>query len=432
MKTTMHKMAKTMVAMKKLSLAVLSLLSLGLNATESQAVQGTLTGCVTSTENRTRPVTSGTGLLWTSTLNSTVSLPRALVRLRVVGGSVSDFFTLTGANGCYQFNWTDSNHNAFPVIGEVSVTLARPNLATGAQTTSAPARRFTITNGPLYFDVSTSAPVTLNANTTKNVPVAASEQTAAYLTADEFYTRVVSQSTTLLNGMNGVFVHTNGNVTGGVTPTANDVFIAGGLATGSAFTVAHELGHVVAWRSLGLLLAPFRADFADYMCDGNPTHSWTSLECEKAAWNEGFAHFAAAAWMWARTAPSPIIPVTAAGFNLESGSCTAPGRQNEGCQAKALWDIYDSRTGDDDGITNRSLVSISQVLRGYPDNCLFPLPGDNNCSNEGNPLGLNSFDFNALNHLDFRANWAVVIGPGQVPQISAIYTQNLVTGGDPF
>jgi hypothetical protein len=201
---------------------------------------------------------------------------------------------------------------------------------------------------------------------------------------------------------------------------------------GATFTVAHELGHVVAWRSLGLPLAPFRSDFLDYMCDGNPTHSWTSLECEKAAWNEGFAHFVAATWMWARTAPRPVIPVTPTGFDLESGSCTTPGRANEGCQAKALWDIYDSRAGDDDGILNRTLLSITNVLRGYPDLCIFPFPGDNNCSNEGYPYGPNTYDLNALNFWDFRANWAVTIGAAQVPQISAIYAQNGIFGGDPF
>jgi hypothetical protein len=100
---------------------------------------------------------------------------------------------------------------------------------------------------------------------------------------------------------------------------------------------------------------------------------------------------------------------------------------NECSQAKALWDIYDVPAGDDDGVTNRSMVSITQVLRGYPDFCGT---NDNRCSNEGNPLGLNSFDFNALNHLDFRGNWSLVLGTAQITQINTIYTQNSLIGGD--
>jgi hypothetical protein len=96
-----------------------------------------------------------------------------------------------------------------------------------------------------------------------------------------------------------------------------------------------------------------------------------------------------------------------------------------------LWDIYDGRTGDDDGITNRSMVSITRVLRAYPDLCIVPFVSDNSCSNEGGPLGLNGFDLNALNHLDFRSNWSAELGSTQIPFIDAIYIQNSVTGGDP-
>jgi hypothetical protein len=290
---------------------------------------------------------------------------------------------------------------------------------------------FTIHDGPLYGDLVTTRSVSLNANTTRNVAVTSGEKEAAYLTAEEFYARVVRQSGDLLNTMKGVAVHINSAPFSAVTPNALDVHLSGGMAIGDAFAEAHELGHMVAWRSLGLLLTPFRADFLDYMCgDLNPTHSWTSLECEKAAWNEGFAHMVAAAWMWQRSAPRPVIPVITGGFNLESGACTTPGRNNEGCQAKALWDIYDNRTGDDDGITDRSMISITQVLRAYPDHCIPPF--DNRCSNEGDPLSLlNPLDLNALNHLDFRGNWSAELGATQIPLIDAIYTANSVTGGDP-
>lgn len=403
-------------------------------AASDAAVNGALRGCVTTTEARTNPSTADTGLLWTSRPGDVVRIRRVLLRLQIPGGSTPNFYTLTDDNGCYRIAWNDNNRSSFPVSAQLTVIWASPNMGLNTQQTTSPGRRFTITDGPLYFDLTTNQAVNLNANSTRNVNVISGEKEAAYLTAEEFYARVVRQSTTFLNTMNGVYVHINASPFSAVTPTANDVYLSGGTAVTRAFTVAHELGHIVAWRSLGLALAPFRADFLDYMCfDGDPTHSFISLECEKAAWNEGLANFMATAWMWARSAPNPRIPVFANGsFNLESDACTNPGRNNEGCQAKALWDIYDSRIGDDDGISNRSMISITQVLRGYPDNCLFPFPGDNNCSNEGSPLGLNSFDLNALNHFDFRANWATVIGAAQIPQINAIYTQNSVIGGDLF
>jgi hypothetical protein len=351
-----------------------------------------------------------------------------------------EFFTVTNDAGCYRIAWNDALSFFFPVNAELTVTLASPDMALGTQRTSPPNRLFTIHDGPLFGDfVAETRSVDMNANTTRNVTVAGTgtgEPRAAYMTTEEFYARVVRQSTAFLNTMKGVHVHVNSTpplgASGGVTPTGSDVFLTAGTAAADAFTVAHELGHVVAWRSLGLALAPFRADFLDYACDGViiPSHAFDSVECEKAAWNEGLAHMVGAAWMWARNAPSPVIPRNG-GFNLESGACPTPNVGNECSHAKALWDIYDNPVGNEDGIANRSMASITQVLRGYPDFCIVPLVSDNRCSNEGDPLGANSFDFNALNHLDFRANWSRVFGAAQIPQINAIYTQNSVVGGDP-
>jgi hypothetical protein len=365
---------------------------------------------------------------------------RVLIHLHLNTLFGSNFYTVTNDTGCYTIAWDDASALWFPVSAQVNVIWASPNMALNTQRTTPPGRLFTIDNGLLFSDITTARNVNLNATTTLNVAVnggEAGEHTAAYLTAEEFYARVVRQSTAFLNTMRGVHVHINSTPpiqsSAGITPTGSDVFLTGGTATASAFTVAHELGHIVAWRSLGLALSPFRADFQDYACDGViiPSHSWDSLECEKAAWNEGFAHFVAAAWMWARNAPRPVIPEDEAdGFNLESEVCDTPSVGNECSQAKALWDIYDNRAGDDDGISNRNMASITQVLRGYPDFCTVPFVSDNRCSNEGDPLGANSFDFNALNHLDFRGNWAAVLGATQIPQINAIYTQNSLIGGD--
>jgi len=441
MKTTIRSFIGKMSRMSKLVMATATLAAVGGAPSDSHAVNGTLSGCVTTTEVRTNPSPNNPGRLWTSQVGDGMPIRRALIRLRFFFGA--EFFTSTNNAGCYTINWNDPLSLFFPVNAELGVILASPDMPLGTQQTSSPNRLFTIHNGPLFGDfVAETRNVAMNANTTQNVTVAGAgtiEPRAAYMTTQEFYARVVNQSTAFLNTMKNVHVHVNSTpttpgVAGGIAPTTSDVFLTGGTATASAFTVAHELGHIVAWRSLGVVTVPFRADFLDFACDGVvvPAHGWDSLECQKAAWNEGFAHFVGAAWMWARNAQNPVIPQDEAnGFDLENELCDTPNVGNECSHAKALWDIYDNPAGDDDGIANRSMASITQVLRGYTDFCIVPFVSDNRCSNEGDPLGANSFDFNALNHLDFRGNWATVLGATQIPQINAIYTQNAVIGGDP-
>jgi hypothetical protein len=438
MKTMIRSFIGNMSRMSKLFLAAMTLAAVGAGPSESHAVNGTLSGCVTTTEVRTNPTPNNPGRLWTSQPGDGMPIRRALIRLRFFFGT--EVFTITNDAGCYSIAWNDPLSLFFPVNAQLSVILASPDMPLGTQRTSQPNRLFTIHDGPLFGDfVAETRDVAMNANTTRNVTVSGTgtgEPRAAYMTTEEFYARVVRQSTAFLNTMKNVHVHVNSTpaapgVAGGIAPTTSDVFLMGGTTAANAFVTAHELGHIVAWRSLGVVTVPFRADFQDFACDGTiiPAHSFNSVECQKAAWNEGFAHTVAAAWMWARNASSPVIPENG-GFNLESGNCPTPSVGNECSHAKALWDIYDSRTGDDDGIGDRSMVSITQVLRGYPDFCIVPVVSDNRCSNEGDPLGLNSLDLNALNHLDFRGNWSAVLGATQIPQINAIYTQNSVTGGD--
>ena len=439
MKTTSKNCIGRMSRTSKLIIAVTMFATIGIAPAESHAVNGTLAGCVSTTEVRTNPSPNNPGRLWTSQPGDGMPIRRALIRLHFFFGA--EFFTITNDAGCYSINWSDPLSFSFPVNAELAVILASPDMPLGTQQTSPPNRLFSIHDGPLSFDlVAETRSVAMNATTTRNVTVAGvgtGEPRAAYMTTQEFYARVVNQSTALLNTMKNVHVHINSTpaapgVAGGISPTTSDVFLIGGTAGTDAFTIAHELGHIVAWRSLGIVTVPFRADFSDFACDGVvvPAHSFNSIECQKAAWNEGFAHFVAAAWMWARNAADPVIPRNGS-FNLESDTCPTPSVGNECSHAKALWDIYDNPVGDDDGIGNRNMASITSVLRGYPDFCIFPAVSDNHCSNEGDPLGLNSFDLNALNHLDFRANWAAVLGTAQVPLINAIFAQNAIIGGDP-
>ena len=317
MKTTISSFMSQMSRMSKLFMAAVTLAAVGVGPSESHAVNGTLSGCVTTTEVRANPSPNNPGRLWTSQPGNGMPIRRALIRLRFFFGA--EFFTSTNDAGCYSIAWSDALSLFFPVNAELAVILASPDMPLGTQQTSSPNRLFTIHNGPLFFDfIAETRNVAMNANTTQNVTVAGAgtgEPKAAYMTTQEFYSRVVNQSTAFLNTMKNVHVHVNSTpaapgVAGGIAPTTSDVFLIGGTATTNAFTVAHELGHIVTWRSLGVVTVPFRADFLDFACDGTiiPAHSWDSLECQKAAWNEGFAHFAGAAWMWARNAPNPVIP----------------------------------------------------------------------------------------------------------------------------
>ena len=205
MKTTIRNCIGKMSRLSKLFMAAATLATVGAGPSESHAVNGTLSGCVTTTEVRTNPSPNNPGRLWTSQPGDAMPIRRALIRLRISRLFGPEFFTVTNDAGCYAIAWDDALSFFFPVNAELAVILASPDMPLGTQRTSPPNRLFTIHDGPLFGDfVAETRTVGMNANTTRNVTVAGTgtgEPRAAYATTEEFYARVVRQSTAFLNTM---------------------------------------------------------------------------------------------------------------------------------------------------------------------------------------------------------------------------------------
>lgn len=211
------------------------------------------------------------------------------------------------------------------------------------------------------------------------------------------------------------------DLSGGVAPTDGLILLPSDTGRARPFSVAHEIGHIVAWRNLGLPFAPINPvlDYSCYLWEGqNAAWSRFSHECSKAAFHDGFADVHAALWMWFRNADpdgapdglshNPHIPTGSGFVDLETtGGCgdETQAFKKPGCHLRALWDLVDSAPTDGDGSTGADLSDLVGAFRAYPRLC-GPIPLDNRCSWEGwpwpsiplhgqNPEGNNWKDFKA-------------------------------------
>jgi len=214
---------------------------------------------------------------------------------------------------------------------------------------------------------------------------------------------------------------------GGVALTDSEVLLVPSTATLNPFTLAHELGHIVAWRSLDVGVPPY--EFTAYAaCGASGDYPWSdfTLECEKPAFWEGFAHVVGGFWMWnPEVQPAEVGGCGTAGHGIPRGGCTslesplqrpgstggasacgagAPGHQRAICNARALWDVVDRPNS-----LGRDLGEIVRVLRAYPRVCL-PAPFDNRCVNEWGYDGMNWKDYKANHVTQFTADSVTLEG----------------------
>jgi hypothetical protein len=135
---------------------------------------------------------------------------------------------------------------------------------------------------------------------TINVTLAASEVGNAFLTAAEVYAMHAAQtlppSGSILADMNNVNIYANGTYQTNFAPLDSVVQLTPNTATYQPFTVAHELGHIVNWKSFNLTNAAYSTD-AYTACFAGFGWGDTTDECEMVAWAEGFATMQAAMWM---------------------------------------------------------------------------------------------------------------------------------------
>ena len=248
------------------------------------------------------------------------------------------------------------------------------------------------------------------------------------------------------------------------TPRTDLVMLGPDVGTQDPFVVAHELGHAAVWNALGLqtldrYLVEAPVDLEDYCFGGDeeiirllvPTclndtfdgvvpalcpcfHGLTSIEHEKAAFQEGLADALAATWLWSPpsvgVAPSGVaLPMAADAtgrfFNVQSDVlCDGPGSDAatagvgpnvEACHAMAMWDVMDVLP--EDPITYGSQLMVFDTFDAFFDGC-----EGNHCTKED---GVNS-----INHHDFRFHWQSIQPDARDPDIDTVYQQNSVAGGE--
>jgi len=326
----------------------------------------------------------------------------------------------------YKARATESGTYSIPWSGNGSVTRLRvgaypewPDISTIWTSPTHPPNVFRVTTvgSPIVFlGYGPSVTTGMLGNRTIDVTYTATEYGNAYLTSAEVTLMHAAQSQppsgSIVNDMKGVLISTLESnvplmVAGGVTPRDDIIRLAPGITASNPFTLAHEWGHIVMWRSFDVEYALIGGP-EYFNCDSVISPAWEDLsnECERASWMDGFAHMHAAMWMWTRTAPSPRIPrIFTTGTSMEShGSdqCepNTQGHRRVMCQARGMWDIVDRPSGDEDTLMNRDLGSVIRVLRSFPRPCI--LPSDNGCVGE--------FGTNDMNWMDYRRNHINVFG----------------------
>lgn len=368
----------------------------------ASAASGTVAGCIDYDDNRTQCNSGANGSRHNNCTLDDLPFPGARVTLEGVFGAVIGSGT-TGSDGCFSFAINDI-WSGFPMNNRpLRVYLENPS---DFRVTSPSGATYAVT-----FLV--SIPDSSHNVGTKNV--GGSEQVGAYMTAQDVWTRIVENITTLSSRMTGVRITTD-HTDGSMMIDKNHVQIADGAGNQAVTTVAHELGHAITAHALDETYIIYDI----FNCEISHTY-FQAEDCDKVAWTEGIGDFWAAVFAWTNDA-------TAAQFGgniLETVSdanddCVGQDFRAEACQAAALWDLYDDPAGDDDpvdGSPDATATGIVTVLNAYPGGCAG---GADRCSNEGGEHG--------TNHWDFLANWDATY-PSTTDELRVIYGQTGIDEG---
>lgn len=369
-----------------------------------------------------------------------VSVRRVIVSVRALGVATNNelnpvnptFFAVTDANGNFELPWLDNTRDNFP--GSLSVTVwFDSSTEEGATGNRRPTSLFRVMRVVLGGAASADQSFTRSVNGPNPnlgaLRAVANDETAAYLTTDEFFHNIVRDSSVLPERMQGLVVKTrvpNFNFNFGVTPLRGEVFIAAGTPRTSPMIVAHELGHALTWNGLGLELAPI-VPITDYVFPpGGVLPSWsrTTREFSKAAFLEGFADAWAVVWAFGSNANASFSR-SGTTFNVENArvtnssgqvvlDCTTVFNAHEFpfCHTAAVMDLLDNDgTGNGDGV-NMSIATLVRTLNRF-DDCVL-----NGCLHE---VGVD-----ALNHHDFRCNAS---GSRRRALIREVWQLNGINGG---
>lgn len=341
------------------------------------------------------------------------------------------FFAVTDNNGNFTSPWQDQTRDAFPARLRVTVLWEASNGAGGG--TAHPATLFRIARTGVGVEISPQTVFTRNVNVANpnlgELTAPANDETAAYLTTDEFFRNIVNDSQVLRNRMPGLVVRTrvpNFNFFFGVAPFPHEVFISEGAPATAPLILAHELGHAITWAALDLDSAPINP-LTDYAHPGGSPLSWgrDTREFSKAAFLEGLADAWALEWAFGSNR-NAVITIGTRTFNWETARVIRPdgtfaldcrnvdnAHEFPFCHTAALRDLLDNDGSGGDGV-NLTRADIVNTLNRF-QNCL-----GNGCRDE---LGVD-----ALNHHDFRCN---AQGAARRAAIRLIWTSvnNNINGG---
>lgn len=379
-------------------------------------------------------------------------LAQALVEVRIdFGSGPKTFWTITADDGFYRVPWSHSSQN--PTNINVRVYAARPILDTGAVVTTKPPLAFKI-NPFINLDdldfvetVFASQVVTTSLLGDRRIDFtmnAASETLDTFFSAEEIFDLIHANNTLhiKLNTSPPIISTSNDTMkslvrdvsysikapfgTSNVTPMKHWVVLSGGTPTNFPSVVAHETGHAVEWSLTGSDIAPLVDnvflvfpggvyDECNSEIPASPPNAFTnpqdlfpwhrnSFECEKASFQEGFADYFMANWMWPPNAGQPtyesnliraneLRDVSTVFTDTERQLCEdlSISPRIPKCNSKILWAITDKPTTDNDPFQDFSLGDVFSVLYSYPRGC-WPF-FDNGCARENNKHGMNWKDF---------------------------------------
>jgi len=369
-----------------------------------------------------------------------VTVKRVIVSVRALGVDTNGelnvinptFFGVTDSNGNFNLQWQDNTRNNVPTTLHITVWFDS-STAVGETGTTRPAVLFRV--GSVVLGGIASADQSFDRNVNSRDPnlgsltAAANDETAAYLTTDEFFHNIVRGSSVLPQRMPGLVVKTqvpNFNFSFGVTPLSHEVFVAAATPRTRPMVLAHELGHSLTWNALDLNVAPI-VPLTDYVFPpGGLAPEWkrTTREFSKAAFLEGMADAWAVVWAFGSNA-NAIFSSGSITFNVESATavnsagqvvldCKSVINAHEFpfCHTAALMDLLDNDGAGNGDEVNLSIATIANTLNRF-NNCV-----GNGCLHE---LGVD-----ALNHHDFRCN---ANGSSRRAQIRRVWILNGINGG---
>jgi hypothetical protein len=394
--------------------------------TASATVTGTISGRVRVSDSR--PFAADGSGATPSAGSGFLAVGRVVLAVTAIpadnGGELDvvnpTFFAVTHRNGEFTASWRDNTRDSFPTRVRIQVLWIRSDDDGG--TTSAPPAVFRIAR---FDDVSARATFTRTIRGANrdlgNLTATQRDESAAYLTTQEFFRRVVRFSDRLQARMPGLVVKTrvpNFSFAFGVAPHRHEVLISSGAPITSPLILAHELGHAVDWAALQLQDAPINP-VSDYALSG-PGWSRTSRESSKAAFQEALADAWALEWAFGSDINAALTagPTT---FRFETarvtGSggfrCRTVGKAHEipFCLTAAIRDLLDNDGSGGDGV-DLSRADIVNTLNRFPNGCF-----GNGCRDEPGLDGLNHHDFRCNARSAFRA------------RITGVWAGNRVNGG---